>query len=357
MFRARAVWLSFALLIAWNFADAQLRVALLPFNNAAARESARELVESYSQKYLARRGIVTVDADSVNHVLRSLRIRNTALPTNADLGALADSLDVTLVILGTIHRFSLDSAFSEATVCARLIDVSTMQMVWSECATAAGGGEHAIVSSPVHRHANKLAKSVTKRLFSSLSAKLREPRYRVEELVVKNRSVRQRIPCSTVAVIPPLDEAENSVSGNMIGDLLVNALARRGFRVVDPGQVRDIMLQCEDLRHGQSVNTVSTALADSLGVELVITGSVSELTSTRIVSLGTSPEAAIELRMITPSNNVVVWAKNFRSSGKSGSSLFGIGTIHSPSRLVTRMVDSAVSDLRVVRRRNTLTSQ
>jgi nucleotide-binding universal stress UspA family protein len=357
MYRARVIALSFALLAAWNLAGAQVRVALLPFNNAAAVESAREVVEEYSRRYMERRGIETVDADSVSGVLRSLRIRNTATPAQADLRALADSLDVSLVLLGTIHRFTLDSTFSEATICARLFDVEKAQMVWNDCAVTAGGGERALVSTPVHRRADKLAKSTVKRLFSSLNTDLTEQRYRIDELVVSHHKNKQRVACTTVAVIPPVDEAEGSSGGDMIGDFLVMSLARRGFNVVDPGRVRDVMLQCEDLRHGQSVNAVSTALAESLGVDLVVTGTVSDLTTARHVSLGSNPEAAFELRMIDPSNNVVMWAKHFRRTGKSGSALFGVGAIHSPARLVRSMVDSAVSDLRVVRRKNIITSE
>ncbi|MCB1060238.1 MAG: hypothetical protein KDB65_08400 [Calditrichaeota bacterium] len=357
MYRSRVTALGFALLLAWTQAGAQLRVALLPFYNASAAETAREIFDESARHILERRGIVSVDADSVNAVLRSLRIRNTATPVKEDLRALADSLDVSFVLLGTIHRFTLDSTFSEASLCARLIDVSSMRMIWNDCAVVAGGGGHALVSSPVHRKAGKLAKSAAKKLFSSIKTNRPEQRYHIDELVVSHQSKKQRVACTTVAVIPPLDEAEASFSGDMIGDFLVESLMKRGFNVVDPGQVREVMLQSEDLRHGQSVRAVSSALAENLGVDLVVTGTVSELTTERHVSLGANPEAGFELRMIDPATDVVVWAEYFRRSGKTGSGFFGVGAIHSPAKLVRNMVDGAVSDLRVIRRKNSITAQ
>ena len=222
------------------------------------------------------------------------------LRLRAKIRALADSLGVALVVTGTIHRFVHDSTFSEATVCARLLRAEDSAVLWQNCATTSGGGTFALLARPVHGSQARMAKSVAKKLFASATPEGTFARRPVSGIVVKGRDKKVETPCMSIAIIPPVDKAEATFSGDMCADFLHSALSRRGFDVRGSrsGAQRDA--HCEDLRYGQSVDVVSRALADSLNVDLVVTGTVSALTSTRTVSLGSSPEAAIELRMIDP---------------------------------------------------------
>lgn len=331
------------------------RVALLPFAEPNSTESARTLFDRKLRQRLMRRGFYVVPEDSVANVLRQLRIRNTASPIESELSGVADSLDVSLILAGTIHRFSIDSIFSEATVCARLILAENSQVIWNNCITVTGGGEHALLSKPVHKSREQLVGSATKKLLSSLRVNRKSPRDAVSELVVKGHNGKTQISCKAIAVIPPRDESEVSFSGELFADFLTAALWQRGLNVVDQGQVRNVMLQCEDLRYGQSVTEVSQSLADSLGVDLVVTGTVSAFTSTHSISLGSSPESAIELRMIDAKSNLVVWAKNLRSNGDARKSLFNSGIIHSPAVLAQQMIQDEIGDLKIIRRRRNAT--
>ncbi len=332
--------------------NAAERVALLPFSNPSATESVRLLMDQNARVRLAKCGFDVVSADSINQVLRSLRVRNTAAPIESEIRALAESLDVALVLTGTIHRFVHDSTFSEASVCARLLRAEDSAVLWQNCATVYGGGAFALFSQPVHDSPSRLASSAAKQLFASATPAGKSSRHPVKSIVVKGRDKKVETRCASIAIIPPVDEAEAIFAGDMLGDFLHSVMARRGFNVLDPGRVRNIMLYCEDLRHGQSVDVVSQALADSLNVDLVVTGTVSTLTSTRTVSLGSSPEAAIELRMIDPRQNTVVWAKNLRRSGDSNRGLFESGVVRSPAKLAYDMIADAIAGLRVVRLKN-----
>lgn len=341
----------FALLLCVTSVIAADRIALLPFSDPSSVDSARTLINQFTRERLTKRGFDLVGVDSVNAVLRHLRVRNTAAPIEAEIRAIGDSLDAEFVLTGSIHSFTLDSTFSEVSICARLLRASDSQIMWVNCISLSGGGELALVSKPVHNSSAQMAKSAARKLFATLKLKAKPKRTYVSELVVAGRERKERLACSPIAVIPPVDESVVSFAGDMVGSFLVNSLAQRGFNVVDPGRVRNVMLHCEDLRYGQSVNEVSKMLSDSLGVMLVITGTISNLTDARSAMLGSSPEASIELRMIDPHRSVVVWADHLERSGEARKGLFETGVVHSPAVLALKMIDDAVDGLRVVRRK------
>ncbi len=340
-----------ALLLMCACALAGQRVALLPFADPSSSESGRTLLDNDLRIQLERRGFTAVAPDSVNSILRQLRIRNTASPIEAEVRALADTLGIEFVMTGTIHRLAVDTMFSEAAVCARLLRAQDSYVIWNNCATVSGGGESALLSKPVHRNLEQLSRTVAKKLLATLRPAPKSARFPVTGLLVKMHGKRTVVPSAYVAVIPPVDESETTFAGELFADFLVASLSQRGFNVMAPGRVRNVMLQCEDLRYGQSVETVSRMLADSLGVDLVITGTVSSLTTSRSVSLGSPPETAVELRMIDPRSNIVIWADHLRRSGESGKGLFNTGIVRSPAKLAREMIDDAIDKLRVTRRR------
>lgn len=341
----------FALLISAATVVAEERLILLPFADPNSNEGLRTTFDSIARDRLAARGFEVVSEDSISALLRSLRVRNTAAPIESEIRALGDSLDASLILTGTIHSFVLDSLFTEVSVCARLLRVRDSEILWHNCAALSGGGSQSLFTKPVHSTDRKLAMAAAKRLFATLKIKSKPRRTFVSELLASGNRGSERHACSPIAVIPPVDESEVPFSSDMIGNFLVTSLARRGFNVTDPGRVRNVMLQCEDLRYGQSVNAVSKMLADCLNVALVVTGTISTLTATRSAALGTSPAAAIELRMIDPLSNSIVWAEHLERTGEARKRLFGTGVVHSPAVLAFEMITDAVGRLKVVRRK------
>lgn len=332
------------------------RIALLPFTEEGVEQSARSMVSAHARQLLIRRGFSVAAEDSVLSALRDLRIRNTAAPTPHEIRELCAMLDVTSIITGAIHRFSAESTFTEAALCARMIRAEDTQVLWSNCAVSSGGGNDALLSIPAHGQ-ERLAKGTVKKVFSSLKASLKQPDRRVSGMTFRTRKGRLEIPCQRVAIIPPADESEAQYASLLFTDLLASEMRRRGFTVLDAGSVRSLQLQSEDLRYGQAVDVVSRALADSLDVDLVITGAVSGFTSSRLAGLGSVPEVSLELRMIEPKRNLVLWATNLRRTGQDKQRFFKLGAVHSPARLAQDMIHDFANDLHVTRSHVTSTNQ
>lgn len=329
------------------------RIALLPFADPSAHDGAREYVEISARKVLTKHGFELVSEDSVAHLLRDLRIRNTAVPSGNELRALADSLDTELVLVGTIHQFTTEENYTEVTLSARMIRAADATMLWTNWITVTGGGEAALLSKPVYENDSHLAKVATRKLLKGARSSSKSGQRFVTEIRTPRAGNDSSLPFRRLAVIPPTNESTEEHAGEMTGDLLVTELVRRGFMVAEPGAVRSIMLQCDDLRHGQTVEAVSRVLADSLGVDIVLTGSISALTDSRNAMIGVTPEISMELRMIDAHTSTLVWAKSFSRAGDQGFSLFKIGVTHSPAALTQLLIRDAVDDIPVIRRSST----
>jgi len=327
------------------------RVAVLPFADPGAHGESRELVNSSARSELERRKLTLVPADSVAQVLRDLRIRNTATPSGEEVRALADSLSADLVLVGTIHQFNVDDEFTEATVCARLIRPDDGKMIWSNWITITGGGETSLFSKRVIHSPRRVARAASRKLLSPVRTIEKPSKAPVVALYSQRKAANRTVPCTKLAVIPLLSESPEGHSGEMIADLLVTELSRKGFHVAEPGAVRNVMLNCDDLRHGQSVEPVSKALADSLGVDVVLTGTISVLTDSRSAILGTVPEVGLELRMIEARVGTLLWAKGVERKGNQHFAPFLTGVTHSPALLTQQLIRDVVDDLPAVRRR------
>lgn len=348
-----ATWRLIAWLIAlaWSSVlSAGERIALLPLVDSGEESASRGPLTSELRSQLIRDGFDLISEDSVAATLRQLRLRNTAAPLDAEIETMAGLMGADFLLVGTIHRFRTDTLLSEACVCVRLIRTSDLVVAWNNCVTRSGGGEISLLTARATRSGTRLARAVARKLVSDFTLEPKKRRTEVTGLVVGRREKITQ-PCSTVAVIPPTDEQGYSLGSEMIGDLLGVALRRRGVNVADRGRVRAVMLEGEDLRYGQSVKDISRLLRDSLGVDLILTGSISELTLARDAGLGAQPVVALQLRWIDPSSDAVIWAETLERKGDDRKGLFDVGIVHSPALLAKQVVDDFVSDLRLVRRR------
>ncbi|MBK6765644.1 MAG: hypothetical protein IPG71_04720 [bacterium] len=329
------------------------RIALLPFADPEAHGDAKALINVSARAALFRRKLDLIPEDSVAQVLRELRIRNTATPSSDEIRAVADSLGAEFVLVGTIHQFNVNETFTEATISARLIHAAEARMVWSNWVAVTGGGETALFSKPVIENPKRVARAIARKLFATIRTTERLNAAQVTAIYSKLSAPQNLVACSKIAIIPLFSESPESQSGQMIADLLVTELSRKGFNVAEPGSVRNVMLACDDLRHGQSVDPVSKALADSLGVDVVLTGTISSLTDSRSAILGTIPEVGLEMRMIDANAGTLIWARNLERHGAQQFAPFMTGITHSPAKLTQKLIRDMVDDLPTVRKRTT----
>jgi len=325
------------------------RIAVLPFVEAGEEAGGRALVTQELYQQLGKSKFDLIAEDSVAGALRQLRLRNTASLIEVEAVQLASLLSADYLLAGTIYRFRTDTVLSEACVCARLLRISDLEVVWSSCTAHAAGGSQSLVSTRAIRGEARQARKIVRRLLADFA--LAPAKQRTEISAVSFGRQHTTFDCETIAVIPPSDETEYSHGSEMIGDILTTALRRRGFQVADRGRVREAMLEARDLRNGQSARDISRLIKERVGADILLTGSISELTGVRDASLGGVPAIALELRWIDPATDLVLWSHMIERRGDQGKGVFDLGIVHSPAQLAQIVVDDFVSDLRVVRRR------
>lgn len=140
----------------------------------------------------------------------------------------------------------------------------------------------------------------------------------------------------TVAVLPFENLTAYPNAGQVVAELLSTELYVRGlFRVLEAGEVRR-RLAARKLDQENIAQIAAAEVAAALGVDAVLTGSVSEFGYQH--GLKEEPTVGINLRLITLDDADVVWAASHANAGR--------GLLHRDSlaataqRVVIEMVDA-----------------
>jgi len=120
------------------------------------------------------------------------------------------------------------------------------------------------------------------------------------------------------------------------GMVLVEFLKRGPVSVVDPGQVSEALSK-ERVRIATSMSKEAlVAVANDLGVDLVLVGTLHEYdmqTGTGAGGSGQIPVLALTLRVLDAHAGEIVWAANAARRGTDRETVFGIGRVHSLNNL------------------------
>jgi len=140
----------------------------------------------------------------------------------------------------------------------------------------------------------------------------------------------------TVAVLPFENLSAYPNAGQVVAELLSTELYARGlFRVLEASELRG-RLAARKLDPDTIARTAAAEVAAALGVDAVLTGSVSEFGYQH--GLKEEPTVGINLRLITLDDADVVWAASHADAGR--------GLLHRDSlaataqRVVIEMVDA-----------------
>lgn len=139
-----------------------------------------------------------------------------------------------------------------------------------------------------------------------------------------------------VAVLPFENLTAYPNAGQVVAQLLTTELYARGlFRVMEAGELRS-RLSARKLNEENMPHTAAAELAAALGVDAVLTGSVSEFGYQH--GLKEEPIVGINLRLVSVREGDVVWAASHADAGR--------GLLHRDSlaataqRVVMDMVDA-----------------
>ncbi len=326
------------------------RLVLLPPANLSGTAAAAQIVTAALRQTLARR-VELVDSGAVADVLRAHRIRSTSELSGAEVATLARELQTRYLFVGSIDRYQSQDSSAEVALSARLIDATTGEVVWLSHANAQADRRTRVLMLGKNATPAGLTPHVTARLCRHFRLNPSRQTRHVRAIHAPRHRADIRV-CRRVAVVIMGNESATRFAGHIVTNQLLAELQRAGFSAVDPGRVRELMLNAQELTQGEIAAGLLTRCRDELGADFLLTGSVSDYASSRDAGFD-APRAAFEVRLIDTTRGDLIWAKNYARTGEDSAWLFNFGYVHGLTGLSHRMAREAAHDLRHLRARTT----
>lgn len=147
-------------------------------------------------------------------------------------------------------------------------------------------------------------------------------------------------PTRRIAVLPFLNDSPRANAGELLARHFVELLAAvEGIEVVEPGVVREALLQTRTIQAGGLSLAQAEVLREVLGVDLVLAGRVMEYQDSRG---GGTPVLDFSVQGIDPAKRQVVWTSYSHNRGDDGVFFFDAGRVYTAHALASRMAAAVV---------------
>ena len=324
------------------------RVAVLPFANYAEAPEAMPLVMSLVRQELERKNVQLVDSQTVADALRAHRVRRTNELDVDQLHALSDELAAYLLV-GSLDRCVESNGAGEVALSARLIYAPNASIEWTGTASRHTQDGIRLLELGREGDVKKLARRAVKDLLHDFRFEHPADRRLVERVRLRQGNYYDEKLCERILVLPLVNESSLYNAGGIVQNHLVSALDRFGYVVVEPGCVRGAMLEEGDVSPGRASAELLRICRKELGVNLILTGAVSQFDCASSANMNEIPSVAVEARLIEAVTGHVVWAKTVRAAGDDTNLLFGTGTIYSAASVAGRVANQLVKAIPVRR--------
>ena len=304
------------------------RVAVLPFADYAEEPAALMQVMRLVRDDLKQRSADVVTADATMDVLRRYRIRTTNELSVDQMQKLSADLDAAFLLVGSLDRYVASGEGAEVALSARLIHVPTTEIAWTASADVHTQDGIRPLDIGTIRDAAQVTQRAVDELFTDFCYRRPEHIARVAAVRLHGNGNERTLPCQSLAVLPFANETSLHFAGSILSQRMLPALADAGFDVVDPGRVREVMLDEGDVTPGKATTSLLKLCQEQISADLILTGTVSHLIGADVTSFDTPVELEVEARLIDPRTGDVVWAKTLRVGSDDGHLLFGTGTMH-----------------------------
>ncbi len=148
-----------------------------------------------------------------------------------------------------------------------------------------------------------------------------------------------------VVVLPFSNDSTTKNAGEIMSDLLILHLVEAGAQVVEPGVVRQVLLEARQIyQEGPSVPEMDI-LRVTLSADVVLFGEVQRYLER---SPGTvQPFVDFSFKAIDTSTNQVIWTSISYSRGNAGVAFFDVGAVSTAHGLASKMAQALVATVQL----------
>lgn len=327
------------------------RLAVLPPQNLTGGKVPLAPLQTAVREVLAERGFVLVEDATLEAFLARHRVRYTGGVDAAITTAAARELGVDALLVTGVESYAAEGVPAIA-IGARLVGAGDPPAVlWTGMVSASGSDDPGLFERGLIGDAAVLQRRLLERLTYDLlrfmtaggprsSACRGGWRFRPQTffLSAATPSAVER----AAAVLPFVNETTRLKAGEAIALEMLRALhATDGYRVVEPGVVREELLRRRIIFEDGVSFDVARQLLDSLGADVVVGGRVfdhSDASSSAAV-------VSFSAYMLDRSTNPLIWATSSYHEGDDGVFFFDLGRVRTASGLACEMVSAAVDAL------------
>ena len=329
------------------------RLALFPLENlSGVTVPVKELTTAIESR-VAASGVEVVSGDILSRFFAAHRVRYTAGLDSDTARAAREELGVDGVLVTTIETYNTVGSPRFA-LSMRVISVDDPPVIrWSDSESLAGDGSPGILALNIIPTRGKVEEKVLGKLMGSLGAFLSGKPVphncpltaRASPAVSFQSQAAEPGRHYSVAVLPFVNQTGRRSAGDLMALRFIQQLAASDrFSVVEPGVVRDEMLEYRIIMAGGvSLDTARTLLT-LLKADLVLAGYVRRYEE----GLGSSlniPKVTFTIIALERKTERVLWQMTSAHEGMDGVFFYDAGRVETASELTCRMVRAAVEKM------------
>ena len=325
-------------------------VAVFPVENLTGGAIPADDFGAELSARLADSGVTVVDAGDLDAFLARQRIRWTGGVTAAAAQALASELGVTDILITSVDQFQDGPPRIGFTLRLARVEAGEIVLPWAKSVTKSGDDAPGLLGLGYVDDLAVLTDTALQEACGALTEFLsggeagetaaeppaRRFRPRVFHAVLPRPLARSR-----VAVLPFVNDSPRRLAGDVLADRLVAELVAAGVRVVEPGEIRKVLIEARLIQRDGLDYAQAQLLRDLLATDLVVTGRVFQLVDSldaQALPLVEFSTTALETR-----GPRVAWVSFSSSRGEPRFRFFGLGTVRSASRLADELVRGLVA--------------
>lgn len=322
-------------------------VALLPFENVSGSLNSIPIIMPLVEQSLKAKGYRIVLPEKIEPFLLRHRIRNTGMLSRRHLNNLRQEFAVDLALVGSVELYYESAENPQSGLSSRIISTSEGNILWAESTGRTGGDYTGMLGLGTITSGSALAREVVKILFRTLPTsgspfpvwqdqgprKLRlsgaTGGYRSPAL---DATARWRVAVTTFE-----NRSERRGAGLILADVLTTALFQHGrFQVIDPGELNEALITLGRTPYGGIDFATLKELKKRRAIDAIFLGTVYRYNEGLKRETSTSPEIALDIRMVDTESGKILWTAAAERNGDEYRIALDFGIIRSMIPLIRK---------------------
>lgn len=326
-----------------------ISLAVLPIENLSGKYAPLNEIRQTMIGKLKELNFSILDDEKMERFMSRHRIRYVGGLDSETAMAFRDETGVDGVIITSLELFSEGTPPKIALNC-RMLSTDNPSIVWMDSIGLTGDDSPGLLGLGIINKKEALMDKAFSFLFESLIKRLSGEETALTAVAGRyNPKMHYSAPngyCPgrgcRVAVVPFYNSSERKNAGDIMALHFVKELLRYGFSVIEPGDVRQRLLNIRVIMNDGLSISDAYFLSNALEADLIFTGRVLEYRDLEATGV---PQIDFSTQVFYAKEKKVIWSSKSYNRGDDGVLMFDIGRLNTANRLATYMTKNVISSL------------